>query len=157
MHDYIVISLYSDERIFASKSHSTVCISWIIIPDILFMTIMSGIFRHDEIPFPAITRKCDWPQNPAMSSPSPANQTQSYANLAQRLLQVGCIISSSFLRLITSDNDTASIMESMCVSTSSAIIGNRLGSSLIIYYTQRCTLWDYTMSETLRHWQGIGW
>jgi len=76
----------------ASNSHSTVCNSRIIIPDILFMTKLSGIFCHDEIALSLIRQKCDCTQNPPMSLSRSFHSTQSNANLAQRLLQAGCII-----------------------------------------------------------------
>jgi len=62
----------------------------------------------------------------------------SYAILAQRLLQVACIILYSMLRLITSYNHIASIVDAMPVSTSLTSLANQSGSiMLIIYYEQR--------------------
>ena len=52
-----------------------------------------------------------------MSSCRSIQSNASWAILTQRLLQATCIILYSMLRLITSDNDIASIMDAMPVST----------------------------------------
>ena len=110
---------------------------------------------HLESPFPSITRNSDCTQIHPMSLPRPIDSTQSCAILAQRLMQIGCIIAYSLLRPITSDNHIASIMESMRVSTSPSIIGDRLGSSCHhIYYALRCTL---AQPRLLSMAQGRAW
>jgi hypothetical protein len=105
-----------------SNYHSTVCISWINCPDILFLTIMSGVFLHDKITLSLIASNSDCTQFHPMPWHRPIDSTQSCAILAQRLLQVACIILYSMLRLITSHNDIASIMDAMLVSTSQALL-----------------------------------
>ena len=86
------------------------------------------------------------PQNAPMPSCHSINQTQSCANLAPRLLQVACIIAYSLLRLISSDNDIASIMDMMPVSTSH-----------VIDHAARCDAsgCDYTISRA-QHRAGHG-
>ena len=98
-------------------------------------TLMPSIYRYASIlailrmalqsshlisPFLTIVSNSDWLENLPMSSCHSLNQKQSCANLAQRLLQPACIMSCSFLRLITSYNDIASIMDTIPVSTSPA-------------------------------------
>ena len=56
------------------------------------------------------------PKNPAMPIHHPIETNATAAILAPRLLQAACIILCSLLRLITSDNDIASIMDIMPVS-----------------------------------------
>ena len=75
---------------------------------------------HLKSPFLVIASNSDCTQFHPMSPSRPIDSMQSYANLAPRLLQVCCIILYSMLRLISSDNDIASIVGAMCVSTSPA-------------------------------------
>jgi hypothetical protein len=81
-------------------------------------------------------------------------------------MQVSCIIAYSLLRLITSDNHIASIMESMCVSTSPSIIGNPSCHHARWHHPSLITLhaarWQgmrlYYKATLARHrlrWQGI--
>jgi hypothetical protein len=85
--------------------------------------------------------------------PRPIHSTQSSAILAPRLLQVGCIMSWSFLRLITSYNHIASIVAALAVST-------RPANATPLYYAQRqrhkqrsYTIWHDTAAQ---HRQGTG-
>jgi len=91
-------------------------------------------------PFPAIARNSDCTQNTPMPIHQPIDSTQSSAILAQRLSQVACNIRYSLMRLISSDNHIASIMDAMFVSTSPSIIGDHVHSVIVhhIYYTRRC-------------------
>jgi hypothetical protein len=115
-------------------------------------------YRRLISPFPAITRKCDSLHFHPMPLFHFVNQTQSNANLAQRLLQVCCIILWSFLRLITSSNHIASIVTTIPVSTSQASLANQSGLIMRLCYAARCTL---AMLDTIlsrpRHWQGLGY
>ena len=79
------------------------------------------------------------------------------AILAPRLLQAACNIAYSLLRLITSDNDIASIMESMCVSISHASLANLPDSSILSSYILCATL-HAGIGETIlsRHAARIG-
>ena len=99
-------------------------------------------------PFPAITRKCDCTHFHPMALSRPIDSTRSWGNVAQRLMQVGCNILYSMLRLITSSNHIASIMDIMPVSTSRASLATHHHIT-----TQRmtlATLWDYTKHDAAR-------
>jgi hypothetical protein len=94
-----------------------------------------------------------------------ANKNTIAANLAQRLLQVCCIILYSMLRLISSDNVIASIMAMIPVSTRPSIIGDHvhsvslarlrcdIGRSLLYDIAQR-TAWPWhEPKESLFSWR----
>jgi hypothetical protein len=81
--------------------------------------------QQSDSPFPAHLSKCDSPpQKSPMSSYRPIETNESCAILTQRLLQAGCIIPWSFLRLITSSNHIASIMDVMLISIGYIILSS---------------------------------
>ena len=114
-------------------------------------------FQRSISPFPAIPSKCDSLHFHPIALPRSFHSTQSWANVAQRLMQVACNIAYSFLRLITSDNDTASIMDKIIVSISPAIIANHSGSSCSSYTMRHAARWhsrDYTKHDAGKAWHG---
>jgi hypothetical protein len=114
-------------RKIASNSHA---IDISIYSDICH--IAYGIVsRHDKIGISHDRRKRDCPQKSPMPIHRPTKQNDSVANLAQRLLQAGCIMSS-------------------CTNPSQhpAIIANRPGSSI--------TLHASGIRSTMRHASDTG-
>jgi len=144
-----LISLYSD-RVRSTYHDMKICLldilsvyHYIAIQRYLPYCVWHS-FPHDEIDISVIARNSDCPQNPAMPLPRPIETNASSANLAQRLLQAACIILCSLLRLITSDNDTASIMESMCVSI--------IPQSLAIMFTLSLCIIGCAVTLVSHHW-----
>ena len=91
------------------------------------------------------------PKNQPMPIHGPANQTQSCAILAPILLQAACIILHSLVRLITSDNDIASIMDMMPVSIS-RVIGSSFDHATLARWLCFTILW----AEHERRWSRHG-
>ena len=104
--------------------------------------------HHDQpgcdSPFPPPRSNSDCTQKSPMPIHRLIHSTRSCANLAQRLLQVGCIILGSLLRLITSYNHIASIMDMMPVSTSQASC-----LSLIMLHAVTLASCDYTVRQRM--------
>ena len=84
-------------------------------------TLLRECHSNSDSHFPPHLRKRDCTQNPAMPLSGPIETNASCAILAPRLLQAVCIILHSLVRLITSHNHIASIMDMIPVSTSHAI------------------------------------
>ena len=111
--------------------------------------------RHDQpgcdCHFPASLSNSDCPQKFPMPIHRPIETTQSCAILALRLLQIACIILHSLVRLITSDNDIASIMDMMPVSIS-RVIGSSFDHATLARWLCFTILW----AEHERRWSRHG-
>jgi len=124
-------------------------LSWHIIHDNnvrYFLAWWNHSFTHRQ--------KCDSPQNPAMPIYRPANKNTIAAILAQRLLQAACIMSWSFLRLITSDKTSIEYSSQFQSQQTTPIIGNASPyKDNATHDTGNAHHWQ----GWPRHWQGMSY
>ena len=99
----ITISLYNDitiERYYRRHDNQRINVSPYT------EKVTARMSQQSDSPFPASLSNSDCLQNPPMPSCRPIETNASCAILAQRLLQLACIILHSLMRLITSDKSS---------------------------------------------------